>query len=294
MRATRGPDPRPVAKTCLLRVLEYVTDLLLQFVSIAHNSVVRLFLPESPLPAGAEHFAYPSARETLPGKKNFREIPTGQRAHHRMHMIRHDAPGQQFVALAFEMPYGIRNYSCHLWVSQRAGAMPLIQPLLCTAVVEILQPSEFIFTQRPPRRVGSAHDLGTLDVPLSQYSLRQAVSESEGYGVHRTFLPPMRQISSLAFHKGRAVVRRCRRGAVHRANVPRAARVCKTQLAALAGARIALKGDATVAIHASRALARCCASSGGTFGPCGQGSARRPGDRPRAASSGPGGLRPAG
>jgi hypothetical protein len=68
--------------------------------------------------------------ERFPRVEDFAEIKAGKRSQQRMDMVGHHHPGDKIIALSVKVFQGTGNDLRERWLSENAGAMSGIQPLL--------------------------------------------------------------------------------------------------------------------------------------------------------------------
>ncbi len=122
----------------------------------------------------------PPTGERFPGLHDLRQGRDG--FNQRMHVIRHDAPGQQPIALAVEMEQSVFHCLGHFGMRERAAPQACVEPALHPFA---------------PLHVSSGTRLSRqLLIHLTKRFLRQGIGQAKGKRLNQPHFVAMGQISS--------------------------------------------------------------------------------------------------
>ncbi len=201
-RPCYGPpaDPRPVLQTSSLRVAERVLDDMLQ-VGHASDEVIRVLrLPDSA--ASAHYSVDPPGRKRLPAVQHRFETMQSPRLNDRMHVVRHDAPGQQRMAIAVEVRQRPRHDLGHLGSGHPAGPAPCVEVSIHLLRQQSLDPSE-LPRSNPALSIPCPFEkFGALLLETNHDVSRKRVAQPERHEVGCPLLRPVRQVSPVALLDG--------------------------------------------------------------------------------------------
>lgn len=139
------PDPLPFPQISLRRIFEHIfhRPLELPFVS---KQMIKVFpLPESS--ASPKNSIRRLRRERFPGVQDFGKIVRREDSYNHMHMVRHDAPGEQTVLLLIKEQQSFRNHLRDFANAQGTGTRSKIKILLDPDGAKPLQMQVFAWSK---------------------------------------------------------------------------------------------------------------------------------------------------
>src|SRR6266446_2254334 len=123
--------------------------------------------------------------------KDVTELPVSRGLQNHVHVVRHDHPYIQGVALAVEMLQRLFDNLPWLRLTQDTFAVTAIEPALAFVAEAALI---FVFGFRVPRLRMKLQPGLKFFAPLSLETRWNGVGETEGHEVGRTILAPVRQL----------------------------------------------------------------------------------------------------
>ncbi len=195
---TMGAAPTPIfwtrAQTGGHRIISDIPNDA-RFLSIRPNPMIKGFtFPERFIARTNDHLG-PARAELFPGFKNVRKQKAGHGPDHRMHMVGHDHPLMQQIALLVKVPHGTGHQFSDLRMPQMTSAHSLIQKTLhLTAKVP---GNDFRGIARcRPGFVQLTQAIGLFLFKAQQHIPRQGIRQAKGDKIRSALALYVRQITA--------------------------------------------------------------------------------------------------
>ena len=88
-------------QACALRILQDIAHLIQKFLFVAHETIVGFILPECPF--DIDQLLHLMGSKRFPRMQDVRELVFTEGPENHVHVVRHNAPGEQLVAVTIEV-----------------------------------------------------------------------------------------------------------------------------------------------------------------------------------------------